>query len=94
MGGCPYPVDNTAFVLDDRLPRTRHRTTLLSRPADPAISGVTSSPSWSRYSSSVRPPRAAYPRIPSRPTSPKGVIFGISVVTVMPSPARHDYSWA
>src|SRR6266550_6527817 len=62
--------------------------------ADPAISGVNSSPSCFRYSSSVWPLRAAYARTPRLPTSPNGVILGITAVTVMPSPARRDSSWA
>src|SRR5229473_358902 len=62
--------------------------------ADPAISGVSSSPSCFRYASSVWPPRAAYARTPRLPTSPNGVILGITAVTVMPSPARRDSSWA
>src|SRR5712691_2503742 len=62
--------------------------------ADPAISGVSSSPSCFRYSSSVWPLRAAYARIPRLPTSPNGVILGITAVTVMSSPARRDSSWA
>ena len=56
--------------------------------------GVSGSPSCFRYSSSVWPPRAAYARIPRLPTSPNGVIRGITAVTVMPSPARRDSSWA
>src|SRR6266536_494970 len=62
--------------------------------ADPAISGVNSSPSCFRYASSVWPPRAAYARTPRLPTSPNGVILGITAVTVMSSPARRDSSWA
>src|SRR5712692_349642 len=62
--------------------------------ADPAISGVSSSPSCFRYASSVWPPRAAYARTPRLPTSPNGVILGSTAVTVMPSPARRDSSWA
>jgi hypothetical protein len=58
--------------------------------AAPAISGVSGSPSCFSYSSSVWPPRAAYARIPRLPTSPNGVIRGITAVTVMPSPARRD----
>src|SRR6266496_2430027 len=60
--------------------------------ADPAISGVNSSPSCFRYASSVWPPRAAYARTPRLPTSPNGVILGITAVTVMSSPARRDSS--
>src|SRR5216683_5156246 len=62
--------------------------------ADPAISGVSSSPSCFRYASSVWPPRAAYARTPRLPTSPNGVILGITAVMVMSSPARRDSSWA
>src|SRR6266568_2457573 len=62
--------------------------------ADPAISGVSSSPSSFRYASSVWPLRAAYARTPRLPTSPNGVILGITAVTVMSSPARRDSSWA
>src|SRR5208282_3327910 len=62
--------------------------------AAPAISGVSGSPSCFRYSSSVWPPRAAYARIPRLPTSPNEVIRGITAVTVIPSPARRDSSWA
>src|SRR2546423_3561385 len=62
--------------------------------ADPAISGVSGSPSCFRYASSVWPLRAAYARTPRLPTSPNGVILGITAVTVMPSPARRDSSWA
>ena len=62
--------------------------------ADPAISGVSSSPICFRNASSVWPPRAAYARTPRLPTSPSGVILGITAVTVMPSPARRDSSWA
>src|SRR5258707_8299736 len=62
--------------------------------ADPAISGVNGSPSCFRYASSVWPPRAAYARTPRLPTSPNGVILGITAVTVMSSPARRDSSWA
>src|SRR6266704_2318642 len=62
--------------------------------ADPAISGVSSSPSSFRYASSVWQLRAAYARTPRLPTSPNGVILGITAVTVMSSPARRDSSWA
>src|SRR5262249_27070748 len=62
--------------------------------ADPANSGVNSSPICFRNASSVWPPRAAYARTPRLPTSPNGVILGITAVTVMSSPARRDSSWA
>src|SRR5215213_431805 len=62
--------------------------------ADPAISGVNGSPSCSKNASSVWPPRAAYARTPRLPTSPNGVILGITAVTVMPSSTRRDSSWA
>jgi len=62
--------------------------------ADAAISRVNSSPSCSKYASSVWPPRAASARTPRLPTSPNGVILGITAVTVMSSLARCDTSWA
>src|SRR6266545_1922116 len=62
--------------------------------AAPAISGVNSSPICFRYTSSVWPLRTAYARTPRLPTSPNGVILGITAVTVMSSPARRDSSWA
>src|SRR5258708_3194887 len=62
--------------------------------ADRAIWGVSSAPSCFRYASSVWQPRAAYARTPRLPTSPNGVILGITAVTVMSSPARRDSSWA
>src|SRR5262245_14987742 len=49
--------------------------------AAPAISGVNGSPIFFRYASSVWPPRAAYARTPRLPTSPNGVILGITAVT-------------
>src|SRR5258708_8773040 len=48
----------------------------------------------SRYASSAWPSRVAYARTPRLPTSPNGVILGITAVTVMSSPARRDSSWA
>src|SRR5579859_2830190 len=62
--------------------------------ADPAVSGVSSSPICCTNSSSVWPLRAAYARIPCLPTSPNGVIRGITAVTVRSSPARRDSSRA
>ena len=61
-----------------------------TRPAQ----GLNTSPNCLRYACSVRPLRAAYARTPRLPTSPKGVILGITAVTVMSSPARWDSSWA
>src|ERR1019366_3320849 len=87
-GWSPAPVSRYPGAIVAGSARTR------STRADPAVSGVSSSPSCVRYSSSVWPPRAAYAWTPSLPTSPNGVILGITAVTVMPSPSRSDSSWA
>src|SRR4051812_33674162 len=62
--------------------------------ADPALSGVHTSPSCLTNSSSVWPLRAAYARTPLLPTSANGLIRGMTAVTVMSSPARRASSWA
>ena len=52
--------------------------------------GSTVPPAAQGAASLVWPPRAAYPRTPRLPTSPNGVILGITAVTVMSSPAPRE----